>query len=247
MRAKKAFTILEVTLACAIFSVLTVVLTLVLRQVSEIWRKTNAKDDAVRQLLRVRSNLLRDLANSSRKAGQFATARVGPNLGSGYDGDALTFLSSDTGQSEFSWNVDTTGSAQIQSQITYYLVIPNAPNPDGAAIGAGPPDPNGYEQQHPFKWLIRRVDPPPGSVPQVVDPNWTSWLTRPSSTTLGPSQRVIANQLLGFRVLQSAPLWTVELSAVGVTEARRKLALGSVPLASSPYTIVQRFSLEAHN
>lgn len=243
---RRAFTLVEVTISCAIFSVLIVVLALVLRQVSQIWTKTNAKDDAVRQILRVRSNLLRDLANSSAKAGQFAVAQVGPNLGSGFDGDALTFLSSDNGLSEDTWSVDNQGQAQLQTEITYYCVIPNVAPPGEIVVSAGAADAAGYEQQHPFKWLIRRVDPATGT-PPAVDSAWTTWLTRPTSTALGANQRVIANQMLGFRVLRSAPLWEFEISAVGVNEARRKLPLGSVPLATSPYTIVQRFSVQAHN
>ena len=248
MRAKRrAFTVIELTLACGMFALLSVVLAMALRQVSELWTKTNAKDEAVRSLLKARSALARDLANSSRQAGQSAVAPVGPNLGAGRDSDALTFLSSDSGAGTDSWATDSSGAATIQSQITYYCVIPNAANPGGAVISAGAPDAQGYEQQHPFKWLIRRVDPAPGGSPAVVNAAWTGWLTRPTTFALGATQKVVAAQMLQMRVLNPAPLWRIELRAVSVSEARRKIALGSVPLSQGRFTLVQRFSVAAHN
>lgn len=249
MRAKtRAFTVVELTLACTIFSVLCIVLAVSLKQVSDLWRKTNAKDEAVRNILKARSWIVRDLANSSGRTGQWATAPVGPNLGAGRDSDALTFLSSDNGTADQTFSTDpSSGQANFQSQITYYGVIPNYPNPDGTSVVAGPADPAGYEQQHPFKWLVRRVDPAPGGAPPAINSGWTAWLTRPSTFSLGSSQRVVATHLLSFRVLNGAPLWTLELRAVTISDARRKIAVGSTPLSQSPYTIVQRFVVSAQN
>jgi type II secretory pathway pseudopilin PulG len=244
---RRAFTVVELTLACSLFALLSVVLALALRQVSELWLKTNAKDEAVRSILKARSSLIRDLANSSAKANQSGVAVVGPHLGTGKDSDALTFLSSDSGATTDSWSTDSTGGATFPSQITYYCVIPNAPNPGGAVISAGPADAQGYEQQHPFKWLVRRVDPAPGGAPPAIDATWTGWLTRPTTFALGANQKVVATQMLQLRVLSPAPLWTLELRAVSVSEARRKIALGGVPLSQGRFTLAQRFSVAAHN
>jgi len=242
----KAFTVVELTLACAIFSLMAVVLALALRQVSALWQKSNAKDEAVRNLLKARSSLQRDLANSSGRAGRWAVAPVPAHLGTGRDSDALSFLSSDSGTNNPNWSTDPTGAAALPVQITYYGVIPNVPNPGGAVISAGPADAQGYEQQHPFKWLIRRVDPA-GGPPATLNGGWTSWLTQPTSMALGANQQVVANQLLQLRVIQGAPLWTLELRAVGVSDARRKVALGSIPLSQGPYTLAQRFSVLAQH
>jgi len=243
---RRAFTVIELSLACALFGVMALLLASSLKSVSDIWRKTSAKDEAVRNLLRAKSSLIRDLGNSRGKAGQCATAPVPPTL-TGKDSDALTFLSSDTGTTDPNWNVAADGKATFASQITYYGIIPNRPNPGGTAVTAGPADAQGYEQQHPFKWLIRRVDPAPAATPQAINPAWSSWLTRPTSYSLGAARQVVSDQLLQFRVLRGAPLWELELRAVSVSEARRRVSLGNLPLSQGPYTVVQQFSVSTNN
>lgn len=245
--SRRGLSVVEVSLACALFGLITLLLGSSLKNVGDIWRKTGGKDEAVRNLLKAKSSLQRDLANSGGKAAQWAIATVGPNLGTGRDSDALTFLSSDEGQSKPEWTVQVDGSPHFGSQITYYGVIPNRANPGGVVVGAGAADAQGYEQQHPFKWLVRRVDPPASGTPPVINPGWTAWLTRPTGYSLGPNQKVVCDQLLQFRVLRGAPLWILELRAVSVEEVQRKLALGNVPLSQGPYTLTQRFSVSTSN
>lgn len=243
---RRAFTVVELSLSVALFGLLTLLLVSSLKNVSDIWRKTSAKDEAVRNLLRAKSSLIRDLGNSGGKTGQWATASVPPTL-TGKDSDALTFLSSDSGSTDPNWTVAADGKATFASQITYYAVIPNRPNPGGTVVTAGPADTQGYEQQHPFKWLVRRIDPAPTTTPPAVNPAWTTWLTRPTSYGLGAKQQVVSDQLLQFRVLRGAPLWELELRAVSVSEARRKVNLGNLPLSQGPFTVVQQFSVTANN
>lgn len=237
MRRSRGFTVLEVLIVCLIFSLLGVVLWLTLRNVSDLWRKSDSRDDAVRELVKARTSLTRDLRNSSGSLA--ASARVGPNLGSGYDGDALTFLSSDRGSSAPDWNLASDGKAILPSQVTYFLIVPNVPQ----EASAGAPDANGYEQQNPYKWLIRRVDPSAGT----LNTAWNTWLTRPAGTNLGAGSQIISNKLLGLRVLHGGPLWTLELSAVALKDARHSSALGSIPLQGGPHTLVDRFTVRAQN
>ncbi|MBX3170691.1 MAG: type II secretion system protein [Candidatus Eremiobacteraeota bacterium] len=245
MRSKRrGLTVVEVSLACALFGLITLLLASSLKNVGDIWRKTGGKDEAVRNLLKAKSSLQRDLANSGGKAGQWAIAGVGPV--SCKDSDALTFLSSDKGQNEHDWTVNPDGSAHFERQITYYGVIPNRPNPGGVVVSTAA-DAQGYEQQHPFKWLIRRSDPAPTGTPQAINPGWTGWLTAPTSYSLGPDQKVVCDQLLQFRVIRGAPLWILELRAVSVTEVQRKMALGTVPLSQGPFTLTQQFSVSTSN
>lgn len=247
MRAR-AFTVLEVLISMGILGVLGVLLLASLRQTTGLWRRSAGRDEALRQLTLARQALTRDLLNSSRQVGQFASASVPPSLGTGKDGDCLSFLSADSGQSDENWQVNSSsGQANLASQITYYCIIPNGPNPEGLAMVPGPPDANGYEQQFPGKWLMRRIDPPPGTTPPVLNPAWPGWVVRPTSATSTPSVQVAAKKLLNFRVLRSAPLWRLELSATALLDARHNLNLGSVPLATSPYTITQQFTVTARN
>ena len=43
------------------------------------------------------------------------------------------------------------------------------------------------------------------------------------------------------------PTWTVELCAIAVGDARRKLAMGHVALSTTRYAITHRISLLARN
>ena len=235
---RRAFTVLEVIIVCAIMAGFASMLWFVLRNVSGLWRKSDAKEDAITELSKARNSITRDLCNASGT--HQAYAKVGPHLGTGYDGDAITFLSSDSGQVESQWALSVQGQAILTSQITYYLVSSDPPG----QVAPGPPDAQGFEQQNPYKWLIRRVDP--GGA--VLAPNWTNWLTRPTSaTSLGPQAKVVSNRLLSFRVIQPGPLWVLELSAVALRDARSSAALGNIPLSDSRFTLVDRFSLRSHN
>lgn len=245
MRSRRGFTVAELALSTAIFSMLLLVMLAALNQVSRLSLRTSSRDEAVGQLLKARAALLRDLANSSAGAGQFATTTVGPSAGSGVDGHALTFLSSDKGDNSASWSSDpNTGASGMTSQITYYLVIPAVANSYGIVPAAGAADAQGHDQQFPLKWLIRRVDPAGGT---AVDPSWTSWLVRPTGPVNSATRQVISNRLFQFKVLSKAPVWTLELSAVAVQDARRKVALGSVPLSGSAYVVTQQVSVRAQN
>ncbi len=238
----RAFTILEMMITLGILGLLSALLLASLLQTSRMWRRNAGRDEALRQIGRARSSLSRDLLNSTSRSGLYATSKVAASLGSGNDGDALSFLSSDPGSSNAQWSLDpNTGAAFLPQQVTYWLVIPNGPNPEGLNASAGPPDARGYEQQYPDKWLMRRVDPAPS--PPSLDSSWTTWLVRP--TVL--DSKVVATRLLNFRVLQAGPVWSLELRATSILDARRNLALGSVPLAESVYTVTQQFSLTVHN
>lgn len=233
---RKAFTVLEILIVCTIFSMLSALLWFALRNVSDLWRQSDAKDDAVRELIRARTALTRDLRNAS--SSHFATARVGPNL-TGFDGDAVTFLSSDSGASNSQWNLTPDGRATLPAQVTYYLVVPNPPG----EVSAGPADSHGYEQQDPYKWLVRRVDPGGTS----LNPAWHSWLVRPTSSSPSTGWSILSTRLLGFRVLHQGPMWTLELSAVAIKDARHRGSLGSTPLRDGAFTLVDRFSVRSQN
>jgi hypothetical protein len=254
---KKGFTIAETLLCCALFGILSLVLVATLTQVTSLWSRTNSHDDAIAQILKAKAFLVRDLANASSQPGQFANTTVTPSLsGSGWDGAALTFLTpyaaASSEDSDWSANA-TSGRASMESEITYYLYVPNAPNRYGIVTPADghPADGQGYEQQCAFKWLFRRVDHP-AAAPTAVLP-WLNLVPGPQPTSLmslnNPTSKiqVIASQLLGFKVLKAAPLWTIELSSVAVADATHKSKLGFIPLAKSSYTVVEQFTVMTNN
>ncbi len=245
---------MELLISCVLFSILLTVLVATLSQVTALWRKSSSRDDAISQLLKTKALLTRDLTNASGQAGQSKTTTVGDTLaGSGHDGDALTFLSTDLGTASSNWNDSAaTGQAAMQSEITYYLYIPNASNPYGVVTPKdGHLSDHGYEQQCAFKWLFRRVDS--FSTPPTSVQAWSSLLPAAPPTTMGgfstatSNTQLIANQMLEFRVLKAAPLWTIQLSAVAVADATRRAALGQIPLASSSFTLTQQFTVPVNN
>ena len=243
----RAFTLLEVTIACALFILLSGVLVVTLNRVTDIWRRSNSRDEAVRQLVKAKTALVRDLANGSGQPGQFANATVPGHLGTGYDGDALTFLTPDDGTTSSTWSTQTTGQAALGKEVTYYLVIPNAPNSYGITCSVGSPDSASYEQQCPFKWLIRLVNNAPTGAPQAVSTSWATWLTQPSSLSSSSTFQVVADQMFQFRVLSTAPLWSIQMSAVAISDASHKVGIGSTALEQSPFTLVEQFTVPTNN
>lgn len=220
-----------------------------LRGTSNVWRRVSSRDEAVKQLVRARNFLTRDLMNGSARPNHFATSAVGPSLGAGRDGDALTVLTCEDGSS--SWNITTTGAPVLVREVTYALFVPqNVQTLYGSAF-PGVADSDGYEQACPYKWLVRRLDPVPVPVPpateSAIPSNWTTtFLTRPSSRTPTGTTQVVAT-LLGFRILTSGAFWQFEIKACAVDDARRRLPLGIAPLGQSEFTLVQRFSVPIHN
>lgn len=249
MPPARGFTILELFLATTLFTLLGALLLVTLLSTTRVWRQTSARERALGELLKARAHLTRDIVNASQVPGQFATAQVGPSLGAGRDGDALTVLTSEDGQTP--WNLQSDGSSVLTAQVSYALWVPHNVNTLFGHNFVGVADANGYEDACPYKWLMRRQDPPPALVPPATHPlvasNWaTTLLARPNSMTMGPNQRAVAT-LTGFRVLASGGLWQFELSATAVEDARQKVTLGSTSLGTSPYILVQRFSLPTHN
>lgn len=243
----KGFTVVELLVAMTLFSILSALLWDTMQGTSEVWRRSSGRDGALREMLKARSYLTRDLANASRQTGQYATGTTGPSLATGKDGDALTFLSCENGTTP--WNVTETGSAVMTAEITYGLFVPQNVNSKYSYTFNGVADADGYEQGCPFKWLLRRQDPVAAAPPDPTIPaNWTTtFLNRPSVTVPGAGQQIVATQLLGFRVLASGPVWQIELKAVAVEDAAHTIGIGPTALGNSTYTLVQQFTIAGHN
>ncbi|MEW6279282.1 MAG: hypothetical protein AB1758_11705 [Candidatus Eremiobacterota bacterium] len=148
------------------------------------------------------------------------------------------------------------GSPFWQRNILYYLVVPVG---DTCAGGVGP---NGYDDRCPHKLLIRKeIDLAPATVPtdpttiETLAPTLAPFLTRPTGFSVaglneaGVNEvKIAAAHLLSFSSVSAPPpenLATeiaVDLRAVAVDEARREVALGSVPLSTSPFTLQSPFS-----
>ena len=246
---RRAFSLIELLISLGLFSLMTGLLWTTMQSTAQIWRRSSSRDNAQREILRARAHLTRDLANASRKLNQFATTQTGPSLGAGRDGDALTFLTCENGTTP--WNITATGSSVMTAEITYALFVPVNVNTLYGHTFAGVADANGYEQGCPFKWLVRRQDPAPAALPPAdpqIPATWTTTLLqRPATTVPAANQQVVATQLLGFRVLGSGGMWQIELKAVAIEDASRHIGIGPSALGNTTYTIVQMFTVPAHN
>lgn len=240
-RRKTGFSTLELMVAMSMFGMFSLLMFYALQGTSKVWQRTSARDRVLRELVRARAQLTRDLMNSSAAPGQFATGKVGPSLGAGFDGDALTVLNCDDGNGK--WTLDANGNAVMQRQVTYALWVPNNVNAKYGFAFSGVADADNYEEACPYKWLVRKVSPAPGGSPPAIPATWLTALTRPSNFA---SSEVVAT-LLGFRVRSSGAQWELELKATAVDDARRKLPIGSARLGASPYTLIHRFTVGANN
>ncbi|MFN8606667.1 MAG: prepilin-type N-terminal cleavage/methylation domain-containing protein [Vulcanimicrobiota bacterium] len=242
---RKGFSILELLTALGLFALLSAIAMLALRQVSRVWQRTSARDVAMRELLKAEAVLSRDLANAGKMAPQSAYGPVKAGAGAIASGDGLALIVPSSEQEQL--NLDAQGQPVLDRLVTYYLAVPTSlAGPSFAA------DAQGYEDQCPFKWLVRKQTVAPAAAPgglPAVPANWLkgSEIDTPTSFWRQPDKRVVASNLLQFRVVKGPPTWEITLTAVAIADARRQLALGGVPLSPTVYAITHQVGVVAKN
>ena len=245
-RPSRAFSLPELMLSMAVFSVLTLISSMALRMVSKVWQRASARDLALRELLKASAWLERDLVNGFRAPQQSSFGPVQSGSGATRSGDALALIVPAHDQDSLRLTPD--GVAQADQLVTYYLTVPTA-----QASGPFAGDAEGYEEQCPWKWLVRcqEAAPAPGAPGQTpaIPAGWLASTVIQQPTTLWKTndRQVVALQLLQFRVQQGPPLWQLSLTAVAIGDARRQLALGSVPLGGSRFTLTHQVAVQVRN
>ena len=236
-------------LSIGAFSVLALLTFYCLRQVTLMQLRNSGREEALRNLLRASEVLQRDLVNSAPGPEQFAFQAV--NLGTSvHSSDAVAVLVDPQDQNGLT--LDSGGGSVHTLAVTYYLAIP--PNVDSLAgtpqvMGA---DGQGYEDQCPFKWLVRKQEPAPLLAPPAVGtglpPNWIlNHLEQPTSLWREPQRQVVSAEMLQFRILHGPPQWDIELRAAARDEARKNLALGQTPLSPTRFCLRQRITVITRN
>jgi hypothetical protein len=244
-RSLRGSSLVELLCALALFTCLSLISMLALRQVSRIWQRTSARDLAIRELLKAEAVLNRDLVNAGKMAPQSAYGAVQAGAGSLPSGDGLALILPSPDQEQL--RLDAQGQPVMDRLVTYYLAVSTTLGPQ--TFGA---DAQNYEDYCPFKWLVRkeRAAPPaaPGGLP-AVPANWLkgSEIETPTSFWRQPDKRVVAGNLLQFRVLKGPPSWEITLTAVATADARRQLALGGVPLSPTKFAITHQVGVVAKN
>lgn len=259
--------LLELTVGVGIFSMVMLLVMGILTESFRLSSRANSQTATEEVLFKVHNRLSKELTNTGR-ARTVATS-VGPaTIAAVPDGDAIWFLSfinPATGDPVFD---DGALGGEVaepvwQRNIMYYSVVPS--NHD-ALVGqscSGADGGEGYEDQCPHKVLVCKVidlpDGPDGKEPLLNSS--AGYLDRPNGLDVsgmsGPnveSVRIMGTNLLTFRAeltSQPPPLERDEVEitvrASSLNEARKLVAVGSVPLSVEKSTIEQRFSIFPKN
>ncbi len=152
------FSVLELLIAMALFTMLGLLGSMMLSQGALSWRRVSGEHSASLQLARAQRFLKLDLLQSS--GSEMAQSVVPASLASSGDGHALWFLSAiDPVTQQAARKPD--GTPLWLQNILYYLVVPSTHS--DCAGGAGP---GGLDDRCPHKVLVRKVidQAPPGDL-----------------------------------------------------------------------------------
>ncbi|MBT9582943.1 prepilin-type N-terminal cleavage/methylation domain-containing protein [bacterium] len=247
--SRTGFSLVEVILACALMSILMVVLGEALSQAQNAFRNVTGTSDAADELRKVCQHVRQELIQTSGV--QIGSRDSANSLGSP-DGEAIWFLSNIGSDGNPHFMSD--GSPFWQRNVLYYIVVP------GNHLGlfgwncAGGADPDGYDDRCPHKVLIRKeIDF--GVATDFVNEATVEtlmssgdilpYLTQPvgyscsaMNAEAGMRQvRIVGRSLLTFRVSSAAPgSVTLDTRAVSIARARTKVALGTASMVDSPFT-----------
>lgn len=256
---RRGFSVAELLVTMALFTVLGLLAYAMLDQGMVSWRKVSGNQSASLQLAKVQRFLQRDLVQAG--VTRMSDATVPPSLAGAGDGKAIWFLSAvDPLSGEVARKTD--GRAFWMRNILYYLVVPGGHT--SCAGGAGP---GGLDDRCPHKVLIRKVidqappsDPEDATTEETLLTDVSAYLTRPlgpdtSAMSLEPGvERVeaLASQMLWFDVKRPPdPRFPGEvmadLRACSLDELRQNLRLGVDPLYKSPFTQVRTLSVFPRN
>ena len=183
--------------------------------------------------------------------------------GGGFTSEALAFRSAiDPETGVFCQKPD--GTPLWQKTILYYLAVPSQHDSLFGQSCAGGAEGTGFDDRCPHKFLIRKVidNPPattPTSSPEAEEPlptDLSSYLTQPTTFDLGSMSgepglieaRLVAQPLLWFQVATdpsgSLPGEVeIDLRALMISDARRKLNVGSVSLLNDPLVLQHLFTV----
>ena len=249
----------ELVVVMAIFSLLLLILYTLMSQSVRIWHNVSGSETALLVLKKAQRILEADLLETSSP--QSLVTKVPPSLpGGGRDGSAVWFLSAAGPAGSLVQKPD--GTAFWQRNVLYYLVVPGGHTACAGGIGA-----RGFDDCCPHKVLLRKtIDNPPPTDPSS-DPSTTEetlltnaeiqpYLTRPTSLNTAAmmgephvtSVEVVATNLLWFEVTRpTTGELQMDLRAVALEDASRKLTIGARSLGSSPFTLSQPVSVFPNN
>lgn len=251
---RRGYSLLEVCITCALFSLMAVLGFLSMRQSGKVLAISSGRDKATAQLMKARHTLVRDLEMASPLPSCMRISPSPASLGGGADGDGLLFLSAvDPATGAFQCDAGQASPFWMRN-VLYYLTVPNNyASTLGYSMSGG--SVAGYDFSIPVKQLVRVVsDENAGNNPAVASTedtllaSATALMTRPATVFSSPDRQTVANGLLGFRCNLVGSALQVDLWAVSFEEAAR--AQGFNPALSyreGRYTVQHRFLVYPKN
>lgn len=257
---RRGFTLLEVLTGFWIMAMIGGLLLLALRSGTRLWIGVSSGNSAETQLRKALFALQDDLGRTAFSA---VERTEGLHTLAAADGDALWCLSPvDPITAESLRKGD--GTPFWQRNILYYLVVPLGHDQLAGHTCIGGDDGNGYDDRCPHKVLVRKVidhgsptDPADQSTEEtLISPeDIRGYLTRPQGYELSSmsepgleTAQIQARNLLYFRV-QLAPAGEypreirIDLRAVELDAARRRLQIGATSLGESSFTLSRLISV----
>mgnify|MGYP003584879972 CR=1 FL=1 len=244
MSRKRGASLLEAMLVLALGSFFSLITVAALNNTLKVYNNTAGRDTALRELNKARRMLERDLNQAS--SAHLAIAPSPASLGGGADGDSLNFLSAVNATSgEIAVLQDGSGNPYFFQNLIYYLTVPTTHT---SCLGANE---GGYDYNCPHKILIRALENENPAydfttMDELISP-LTPLLTRPAGYPNTLARDTVAINLLSFRVAQVGDALEVDLRAVSLADAQRRLAIGHTSLRTSSYTLQYRFSAYPRN
>lgn len=228
---RRAFSVLEVVFACALMSVLIVVLGETMLQSQSVFRVTSGNNDTSALLRKVTQQLQRDLLQTNLK--ECAVTNTPSN-----EGGAIWFLSNlEPGTREPRYKAD--GSPFWCRNILYYLVIPNGHLGLYGRTCPTAAGPSGHDEHCPHKFLIRKeIDT--GAATNFADDNTvetlipvgsiSTYLTKPTGYNVAPMYseagvqqvKIVGQLLLDFEANLGSGAVNTDVRAVALTRAERE-------------------------
>ena len=245
MRSNRAFSLIETIFACALVSILLIVLSVALRQSQWVFRAASGNTDTSALLRKVTQEVQRDLLQTNL---QYCATSNTP----GAEGGAVWFLSNlDPTDHKPRFKAD--GSPFWSRNIVYYLVIPNG---HAGLFGRTCPvaaGPSGHDEHCPHKVMIRKeIDF--GSATNYSNENSAetlipvaaigTYLTKPNGYKVnamygeaGVKEAIVSGQLLlDFEARLVPGAVDLDVRAVALARAERETNT-SGPMYNSKYTL----------
>jgi hypothetical protein len=244
MSRRRALGLVEALLVLGLGTFFAVITASALSNVLKVYNNTSGRDSALRELNRARGALERDLSLASKD--QMSIGRAPGSLGGGADGDYFQTLSAvNASTGEVAVLEDGSGNPYLFQNLVYYATVSAAHN---SCFGGNE---GGYDYNCPHKVLVRVLqDQNPTydwrTLDELIVPVGPL-LTRPAGQPNQLARSLVAKNLLTFQVVRWGDELRVDLRAVSLSDAGRKLALGSTSLRDTGYTLNYRFSAYPRN